>query len=159
MLATPHTIVGLAVGALIQNPLLAVPAAFVSHYFGDLVPHWDVYEEFPAPEGKKARWQPVVIFFDIILGVAIGLSVTLYALWVKHDAMLAARLFMCGIAGVTPDALYVPIFFWESKNKLLLLNLKIQQIFHIKANAIIGNICQWSVATCAFLVISNLLGR
>ncbi len=159
MLATPHTLVGLAVGALIQNPIIAVPAAFISHYFGDLVPHWDVYEEFPEPKGAETKWKPVVTFLDIILGVAVGLSVTLYALWVKYDAMLATRLFLCGIAGVTPDALYVPLLFWGSKNKVLLFSQKVQEVMHFKANIIWGNVCQWSVAIVAFLMLSNSLTR
>jgi hypothetical protein len=157
MLSTPHTLVGLLVGAAVQNPYVAVPLAFLSHYVGDLVPHWDVYKEFPEPEGEKTRWKPAAIFLDQILGVAIGLSVTLYALWVNHDPQTAIRLFLCGIAAVTPDALYVPLFFWQSKNKLILLNFKIQQLFHFQANALVGNICQWSVATGAFLLLSNLL--
>src|SRR3989304_7989350 len=41
MLLTPHTAVGIALGAAIPNPIISVPLAFISHFALDMVPHWD----------------------------------------------------------------------------------------------------------------------
>ncbi|MDO8591787.1 MAG: hypothetical protein Q7R60_02615 [bacterium] len=36
-----HGITGAAIALTVKNPLLAVPLSFISHYFQDLIPHWD----------------------------------------------------------------------------------------------------------------------
>lgn len=39
---TPHLVVGAAIGARVRRPALALPAAFVSHFVLDTVPHFDI---------------------------------------------------------------------------------------------------------------------
>ena len=41
MILVTHGVVGGALGLLIQNPLVAFVAGFVSHFVLDTIPHWD----------------------------------------------------------------------------------------------------------------------
>ena len=53
MLLTPHTLVGVAIATNISNPFLAIPLAFISHFLGDKIPHWDFYSNT-----KKRKIKP-----------------------------------------------------------------------------------------------------
>ncbi len=154
MLATPHTLVGIAIGAAIPNPYLAIPLSFIAHYAGDLIPHWDIYPHFPSPEEQKT-WKNLLIVADILLGITLGISLTLYALWVVHKPEVALNMFLCGLTAVLPDAMYGPVFLAHSKNKLLNLNIAIQHKLHIQSDALWGNLTQWSIAIIAFLATLN----
>lgn len=69
MLTTPHTAAGVALGAAIGNPILVIPAAVVSHFLLDCVPHW---QETLAP--YNPTWKTYVrVPIDIAL--AIGAAV------------------------------------------------------------------------------------
>lgn len=41
MTATAHALVGAVIAAKVGNPFLAYPVALGSHFFMDLIPHWD----------------------------------------------------------------------------------------------------------------------
>ena len=41
MLSTPHLMVGAAIVKSIPNPYISLPAAFLSHFIFDFIPHWD----------------------------------------------------------------------------------------------------------------------
>lgn len=68
MTATAHALIGGAIAASTQNPVLGISASFISHPFLDLVPHWD----FGANWKKKTK---VKLFFeasgDLLLGVVL----------------------------------------------------------------------------------------
>ena len=51
MMATPHMVAGAAIGRLLRRPWLAYPAAFVSHFLLDIVPHIDSHALFGADHG------------------------------------------------------------------------------------------------------------
>jgi len=114
MLLTPHVFVGLAVAKVIPNPLIAVPLSLVLHFLGDKVPHWDFYSN-TSKEKRLTGWRPVAVMADFGLGIAVGSTFTLYALWLKNDPSLAIRYFLCGIASVLPDALETPHIFTDTK--------------------------------------------
>ena len=67
MLTTPHAAAGITLGAITGNPILAIPAALVSHYLLDMVPHW---QETLAPY-KPTRWTYIRIPLDIVLAVGL----------------------------------------------------------------------------------------
>jgi len=114
MLLTPHVFVGVAIAKAVPNPLIAVPLSLIMHFLGDKVPHWDFYSN-TSKEEKLTGWRPVAVMADFGLGIAIGLTFTLYALWVKNDPSLAIRTFLCGIVSVLPDALETPHIFTNTK--------------------------------------------
>lgn len=69
MLTTPHAAAGIAIGAIIPNPLLAAPVAIASHFLLDMVPHW---QETLAPY-TPTRKTYIRIPIDITLAVGITL--------------------------------------------------------------------------------------
>lgn len=132
MLLTPHTFVGVAVGASISNPFLAVPLSFVLHFVLDKTPHWDFYSNTQKEERLKG-WRPLAVMADLILGVAIGLVSTLYALWVLNDTAMAMNIFLCGIAAVLPDALEGPYIYMKSEPKILQPLTRLQRKMQFQA--------------------------
>lgn len=74
MTATGHAMMGLALAALIPNPLIGIPIAFVSHVACDAFPHWDTGTNMKSnnPKTKKTRGRFVVeSFFDLGLSFAL----------------------------------------------------------------------------------------
>jgi hypothetical protein len=67
MLVLPHVATGVALGALIGDPLIVVPAAIASHFILDAIPHW---QETMAP--YQPTWKTYVrIPIDIGLAIAL----------------------------------------------------------------------------------------
>ncbi|RJR26925.1 hypothetical protein C4561_04065 [candidate division WWE3 bacterium] len=154
MLLTPHTLVGIAIGASIPNPQIAVPLAFVMHFMGDMVPHWDFYTDTTI-EQRQTGWRPIAVMADFGLGIATGTFFTLYALWIAGDASLALNIFLCGIAAVLPDALTAPVMFSKNPNFISKLLGKIQSALQFSAPVIFGLLTQILVSAFAFLLISS----
>jgi hypothetical protein len=154
MLLTPHTLVGLAIGASVQKPEIAVPISIAMHFLGDLVPHWDFYSD-TTKEVRLKGWRPLAVMLDLVLGVAVGLTITLYALWVVGNISLAINMFLCGIAAVLPDALEGPYIFLEKEPKILRPLTAVQRKLQFQAPLPWGVISQVLVAFVSLLVISN----
>ena len=157
MLLTPHVLVGISIAAATKNPYIAVPVAFASHFVGDLVPHWDFYSE--VEDGQEfTGWRPIAVMADLVLGVAFGLSFTLYALWVLKDPVLAIGIFGSGIAAVAPDALMAPAIYNKvNPNKFSKLILKIQSKLQFQAPLPWGMLTQLLVSFSCLLLTSYLL--
>lgn len=94
-----HGITGAVIALSVKNPYVAVPLSFVSHYFQDLIPHWDY--------GVSRKTDKTGIFFtkkfnltllaDFCLSVA--LMVVLALLFPAHKWLIWA----CMIAAASPD--------------------------------------------------------
>lgn len=154
MLLTPHTIVGVTIATSIHNPLVAVPLAFAFHFFGDMVPHWDFYTATTREQRIKG-WRPLAVMADLAIGVALGVTFTLQALWVYHDRSLALNIFLCGIASVLPDVLTGPSIYLSKAPKLFNGIHKLQSKMQFPANLPWGVISQLIVSVVCFLLIQN----
>jgi hypothetical protein len=77
MLTTPHAAAGIAIGVVLSNPVLVIPAAMASHFVLDSVPHW---QEVLAPY-KPGK--PTMIRAPLDMALAIGLTI-LAAHWQPH---------------------------------------------------------------------------
>lgn len=132
MLLTPHTFAGIAIAALISNPIVAVPLAFISHFILDKTPHWDFYSNTQKEERLKG-WRPLAVMADLVVGVAVGLIATLYFLWVVKDSTLALTSFLSGIAAVLPDILEGPYIFMDKEPKILSYMTNIQRKLQFQA--------------------------
>ena len=132
MLLTPHTLVGVAIATNISNPYIAIPIAFISHFLGDKVPHWDFYSNTKKEERVKG-WRPLAVMGDLAVGVAVGVAYTTYFLWVKQDLSLALVTFICGIASVLPDALSGLTIIGGKENKFLELLNNVQSKMQFQA--------------------------
>lgn len=93
MLTTPHTAAGVALGVLIGNPILVIPAAIASHFLLDRVPHW---QETLAP--YEPTWK-TYIRVPIDISLAVGLT-----MWAAHaQPAYAAAIWAGAIAANVPD--------------------------------------------------------
>jgi hypothetical protein len=152
MLLTPHTLVGIAIATNVPNPYLAVILAFISHFLGDKVPHWDFYSNTKREERVKG-WRPIAVMGDLAVGVAVGVSFTCYYLWVKNDPLLAVTVFFSGIASVLPDALSSLTIFGEKEGRFLKTLNTIQSKMQFQAPLPWGIITQILVILISILLI------
>lgn len=93
-----HALAGALVAAAIDKPLIALPAALISHFALDAVPHWD-YNIKP----HIAR-QRVVMFADLVLSLAVLL---ILAATVDANPWLVIG---GGLLGILPDAMWLRFF-------------------------------------------------
>lgn len=154
MLLTPHTFVGVAIGATIQNLGIAIPLSVGMHFLGDMVPHWDFYSNTNREE-RKTGWRPIAVMADLVFAVAVGLTTTLYALWVMGNPTLALSIFLCGIASVIPDALEAPYIFMDKGVAILKPLVAIQRKMQFQAPLPWGVITQLLVIGVSLLVIAD----
>ena len=157
MLLTPHTLVGIAIGASLQNPVLAAGLSFGMHFLGDMVPHWDFYSN-TSKEQKLRGWRPLAVMADLVVGVAIGLSATLYALWVLNNPNLALSIFVAGVASVLPDALEGPHIFMGKDPKFLKGLTTVQQRLQFQAPLPWGALSQFLVMLVASVLFLSSVG-
>ena len=157
MLLTPHTLVGIAIATLIPNPYISVPVALGSHFLGDLMPHWDFFT-YTKREERGHGWKLLGVVADTVIGTAVGLSLTLYVLWVLKNPGLSLNIFLCGIAAVLPDILTGPSIYVSNPPKLFRLVHNLQSKMQNSAGPLLGNLTQTVVALVAFWVIASTLG-
>lgn len=156
MLLTPHTLVGVAVGASVKDPIIAPIISFGMHFLGDLVPHWDFFSSTDKEERRKG-WRPIAVMFDLTIGVAVGVASVLYALWVLNRPDTAFNILTSGIAAVLPDMLEAPYIYSNRDPFPFITN--IQRKMQFQAKLPWGAITQLLVIGVSLLVISNSMTR
>jgi hypothetical protein len=93
-----HALAGALVAAAINKPIIALPAALVSHFALDAIPHWD-YKIKP----HIARRQ-VVMLADLVFSLAL-----LLVLSITVDANPWLVIFG-GLLGILPDVMWLRFF-------------------------------------------------
>lgn len=93
-----HAVTGALVAAAIDKPAIALPAALLSHFVIDAVPHWN-YELKP----RIGRRQ-VVMLADLALSLAL---LMVLALSVDANPWLVI---LGGLLGILPDTMWLRFF-------------------------------------------------
>ncbi len=93
-----HVATGALVAATFNKPLISIPAALLSHFVADAIPHWD-YKLKP----HIARRQ-VVMLADLVLSLALLL---ILALTVDANPYLVIA---GGLLGILPDTMWLRFF-------------------------------------------------
>jgi hypothetical protein len=93
-----HAVTGALVAAAINRPVLALPAALLSHFAVDAIPHWD----YKVPGGIKGR--QFIMFFDLIFSLVLLLVL---ALSVKATPWL---IIAGGLLAIFPDTMWLRFF-------------------------------------------------
>lgn len=96
MIATNHALTGALVATAIGEPLLGLPAALLSHFVIDAIPHWN----YQVPGGPRLR--QTVIGFDI-LSSAIVIIILAWALDVNFWLFALG-----GMLAILPDTMWLP---------------------------------------------------
>lgn len=154
MTATAHAMVSAAIASSVQDPTLALPLAFVSHFVMDAVPHWDFGTNWRTRTKSKTG---AIAILDTILGFS--LAYFLFAGKAEGWLLVAAM-----VTGNLPDWMEAPYYiffakadkkqpgreasFWE---KLTFNIYKAENVFHAKAQFPMGAITQ--IATVGFFLL------
>ena len=72
MTATNHALTGATIATLVRQPYLAIPLAFLSHFFCDALPHFDIKFKFDT----KQMWYYLSAEFIAMIGLVIFLLIS-----------------------------------------------------------------------------------
>jgi len=70
MTATSHALIGGSLATIITNPIIGIPAAFISHFIADLIPHWDAGTNHRNKTKLRLKTEAAL---DVLLGFALVL--------------------------------------------------------------------------------------
>lgn len=148
MTITNHALTGAVIGLTVSNPLIAIPAAYVSHYICDAIPHYDGDNDRMSRPGFK-----YYLAADAALCVAL---VVLLAL-VRPDMWIVAA--VCAFLATSPD------LFWINRYRCVLAGKAWKPNWHSKfASRIqwferpIGAVVEVSWAIAALFVLISQFG-
>lgn len=122
MTATGHAIVGAAIATLIPNPVVSLPIAFLSHFAGDKLPHWDI-----MTDKKKTKTQ--ILFqsaLDVLLGFTLVWAIFIFYLQSPNPLII----FLGAFAAQLPDWLELPYFIFGKHYPIFRQNYQIQSWIH-----------------------------
>lgn len=112
MTAANHALTGAFIGLAVGNPWVAVPAAFISHFVCDAIPHYDVPgATHEARIGSGLFWK-VQILAGLLLCMGI---VAVLALLHPTHWLLAV---ICAFLATSPDLLAIPRFMSVRRSNL-----------------------------------------
>jgi len=97
-----HGITGAVIALTVKQPVLAVPLSFVSHYFQDLIPHWDygVSREADKNGNFFTKRFNLSLLADFIFSVI--LMIVLAILFPTHKLLIWG----CMAAAASPDLVW-----------------------------------------------------
>lgn len=108
MRAINHAITGAIIGVTIDQPLVAIPLAFVSHFALDAVPH----------EGGDGRKKPLPlngrIFRGTLLADALACGLLVVYLALAGASVLSM---ICAFVATSPDLMWLGMFLKAQKGK------------------------------------------
>jgi hypothetical protein len=128
MLETPHALVGMVFAAIIPNPLVGWPLAFLSHFLVDMLPHWNW-----QPDARP--WSLLGIILDLVL-----LQICLVHLVLQSPL----KLILAGGAffAILPDLLEAPYIFLDYNNRYLKNLMQFQKRIQNKIPPLPGLVTQ-----------------
>jgi hypothetical protein len=152
MTATNHAITGAVIGFLIHEPLLAVPAAFASHYVCDSMPHFGNSSKISNADWLRSSTFKKMLVIDASLCIAL---VLLIAFKHPHNWFLIC---VCAFAATSPDLFWINSFIKTNRRE------KWKPSLHSKFASVIqwfqkpvGSVVEITWFICGLIVISILL--
>jgi len=151
MLTTPHTLVALVIAQKTPFPINLI-LAFLSHFVLDFcTPHWNphLYTEFKKDK-KVSKKSLQVIFIDAFIAVVFTVYFMIKAL---PDLFNGFVIGMSAFMAVLPDAIEIPYYFLNSKNKLLKKYVLLEHHHQAKAGIFWGNVSQVAIILASLKVL------
>jgi len=122
MRAINHALTGAVIGLAWGNPWLAPPAALLSHFAVDAIPHHD----FAQPEHGSRRYMLLLVGDGV---ACLGL-VSILAAWQPEHWLLAC---VCAFLATSPDLMWTNVFLRarrgqrpRQKNRLMRFHSRVQ---------------------------------
>lgn len=154
MLLLPHTLAGITIVSKIQNPLVSLPLAFLSHFALDMIPHWDYFTRSSIKKIANNKHRKLIIrlvFLDFFLSLVIG---GLFAHRALPDAGRALTFLAGAFLANLLDGLELPMMFGV-RNKITEFVYSIQHPLQGRASPVLGILTQLVVvSTCLFFLLS-----
>lgn len=122
MTATAHALVGAVLASKIVNPAIGIPAAFISHFVMDAVPHWD----FGTNWRQKSKLR---LYIESAIDVIFGFSLVFILFRNLADPVY---LWSMVIFAQLPDWLEVPAWYFNIKMAPFTWAQKLQDVIHNK---------------------------
>ncbi len=116
MTATNHALTGAVIGLAVGNAWLVIPAAFVSHFALDALPHFGV-------RGSEAKWLRSKRFRALLIldmTACLALVLALFLNGGQHWFLAAA----CAFTATTPDLFWIERLIKALKKRPLLKEYK-----------------------------------
>lgn len=98
MILLVHMLFGAAIGSIINNSILAMILAFISHYFLDLFPH----VEYNIQSLQEKQWRKR---FPAILNIGLDFLIGIFLIFLLSSNWLI--IYICAFLAIVPDGLSV----------------------------------------------------
>ncbi len=131
MLEFVHAAAGGLIAYKIGSPVLSLPLAFASHFLLDLLPHWNPsLTKEKKYKGKISPKTKIIIFFDCLIGLVLGLKIASMAL---PDLNKAFLVILGCFLGILPDLAEAPFYFLNKKTPFLkfLVNFQCEHQYNV----------------------------
>ncbi|PID30619.1 hypothetical protein CSA80_00835 [Candidatus Saccharibacteria bacterium] len=153
MTATNHALTGAALGLTIANPWLAVPAAFLSHFVLDAIPHFGFKGAKTDAEVLPKRWFKRLLMAEACMCFLI---VAVLAAVQPEGWFVAAG---CAFVATSPDLYSLPRFLYENGWASAAPRQNWFRRFHraIQTERVWGASVELVWACCMLWVLANLL--
>ena len=96
MTGTNHVLTGTAIGLAVANPMVAIPAAFMSHFVCDIIPHFGVDDE-----QMKSKAFSRFLIAEAVISTSIIIALLAY----RPEQWFVAAI--CGFLAFLPDAIWI----------------------------------------------------
>lgn len=137
MTATSHAVVGAAIAASTSNLLIALPLALVSHFFMDLIPHWDFGTHF---RNRPRHISVLLSAVDVLVGFII-----VFVVFGGHVSPL--NLWLTVLVSQLPDWVGAPYLFFNLKIAPAEAVLNLQRKLHSRLDL------PWGIITQLLLIL------
>ncbi len=139
MLETPHALVGMVIVAVIPNPLVSLPLAFLSHFAVDMLPHWNW-----KPDVRPLSLLGIVLDL-ILLEIIVG--------YLAFQSSLQLDLVAGAFFAILPDLLEAPYIFFGSNNRYLKKLMLFQKSIQNRAPVLPGILTQLLLSAICLLIL------
>lgn len=148
MYLTIHAVAGALVGNYINQPLLAFIFGIISHFFLDMIPHYDTH--LPrGKNGKELRKELKKSYFKRIIGLIyfdVSLTMIVAAAIFSNNANFLDKSIIWGMLGaILPDVILALSYFYQ-KNPILKKYSEFHSFIHYspekQISLVIGHITQ-----------------
>jgi len=141
MLETPHALVGMTIAAMIPNPWVGLPLAFLSHFGVDMLPHWNW-----EPDARPLSLLGIVL--DLIL-------LEILVVYLAFQSPLKLNLAAGAFFAILPDLLEAPYIFFGFNNRWVKKLMRFQKGLQNRAPTLPGLLTQILLSALCLLILTR----